>query len=52
MAVLDDPGSAVEQVIEATMRSEGGMLYVDGSAASVVIKGSAMDNNLAGRVSS
>jgi hypothetical protein len=51
MAALDDPDSAVEQVVEATLHSEGGMLYVDGSAASVIIKYSTIDNNLAGKVS-
>jgi hypothetical protein len=49
-ATLDAPDAAVQQQIEATLRSEGGALHVDGSVASATITDSTMENNYAGRV--
>lgn len=50
-ATLEAEGSDADEFVAATLRSEGGMLHVDGSVASVNISHSVMSNNLAGRVS-
>jgi hypothetical protein len=49
-ATLDALDAAVQQQIEATLRSEGGALHIDGSVASVTVTDSIMENNYAGRV--
>jgi hypothetical protein len=50
-AALQAPGLSEEEAVASMLRSEGGVLHVDGSVASVTVSDSSLTGNMAGRVS-